>query len=363
MRPTKKQEDKLWQSLYLTRKLYNDSLQELIEHYEKTGKHLRRYDHDKLHDLKRHPEIHSWIVDETLNRLHRSFANFFRGLKQGKKIGFPRFKGENRWHSFSMPCIAAPKLRGSQFHGSKKLGGKIRISLPEPPQGNQKIARILRKPSGWYLQIVTDYEKPKLEENNKAIGLDFGIRYLIADSDGNTTENPLFLKQSLKKLRIAQRRIARRQKGSNRRKKACRMAARVHEKIAAQRLDYLHKVARKYVNAYGIIVIEDLRPANMVRNHNLARSIMDSSWGMLRNLLEVKAAEAGRQVIAVPPHYTSQKCSECGEIVQKSLSVRTHVCPWCGYIADRDVNAARNILRAGVRPSDVNAEDVISSVV
>ena len=352
----------MWLCLYLTRKMYNDGLQELIDHYKATGKHLRRYDHDKLHDAKRHPELPAFVVDEGLNRLHRSFSNFFRGLKEGRKVGFPRFKAANRWHSFSMSAFCSLKLHGSRFHAGKKLGGKIRVSLPESPLGNQKIARILRKPSGWYLQIVTDYDKPQLEQSEKAIGLDFGIKNLVADSEGNFVENPQFLKQSLKKLRVAQRRIARRQKGSNRRKKACRMAARVHEKIAAQRLDYYHKVARKYVNEYGTIVIEDLRPSNMVRNHTLARSIMDSSWGMLRDLLESKAESAGRQVIAVPPHYTSQKCSKCGEIVQKSLSVRTHICPWCGYTADRDVNAAKNILRAGVRPSGANVGSLIPCV-
>jgi putative transposase len=342
--------------------MYNDALQELIDHYKTTGKYLRRYDHDKFHDAKRHPEIPSFVVDEVLNRLHRSFANFFRGLKKGERIGFPRFKIKNRWHSFSMSSVCSLKLHGSRFHGGVKLGGKIRVSLPREPEGKQKIARIIHRRSGWYLQIVTDYEKPKMEPNDKAIGLDFGIKNLIADSEGNFIENPLFLKQSLKKLRIAQRKTSRRKKGSNRRKKAWRMVARIHEKISEQRIDYLHKVSRKYVNKYGLIVIEDLSIGNMVKNHTIARSVVDSSWGMLRNLLEVKAAEAGRQVIAVPPHYTSQKCSECGEIVQKSLSVRTHVCPWCGYIADRDVNAARNILRAGVRPSGANVEDVISCV-
>lgn len=342
--------------------MYNESLQELIDNYSETGKHLHRYKHDTLHNSKRHPELPATMVDEVLNRLHRSFSFFFRGIKSKGKIGFPRFKSISRWNSFSVSTIFGMSLRGSRFHAGKKLGGNIRVSLPEVPLGKQKTATIIRRPSGWYLQIVTDYEKPKMEPCDKSIGLDFGIKNLIADSEGNLIANPQFLKQSLRQLRVAQRRMDRRKKGSNRKKKASRMVARVHEKIVAQRRDYYHKVARKYVNEYGVIVIEDLRPSNMVKNHIFARSIMDSSWGMLRNLLESKAASAGRQVIAVPPHYTSQKCSQCGEIVQKSLSVRTHVCPWCNYVEDRDVNAAKNILRAGVRPSGANVEDVISSV-
>ena len=125
--------------------------------------------------------------------------------------------------------------------------------------------------------------------------------------------------------------------------------ARHHERIANQRKDTLHKASRHYVDRYQTIAIENLQVCNMVRNHCLAFAIADASWGMLRQLLEAKAASAGRQVIAVPPHYTSQKCSQCGEYVQKSLSVRTHVCPFCGYIADRDENAARNILHIGLQ--------------
>jgi len=347
IRPTKAQEVKLLETLDLTRKLYNDGLRELIDHYEKIGKYLHRYDHDKLHNSKRHPTLQGFVVDETLNRLHKSFADFFRGIREKRKVGFPRFKSQDRWHSFSSSCSGGLTLRGTLFYAGKKMGGKIRVNVTRPLQGNQKISRILKKPSGWYLQIVTDYEKPKLEPNTQSIGLDFGIKNLVADSEGNFVENPQFLKQSLKKLRIAQRSKDRRKIGSNRRKKATQVVSNVYEIVHNQRLDYYHKVTRRYVNDCGLIVIEDLKPSNMIKNHNLARSIMDSSWGMLRNLLEVKAAEAGRQVIAVPPHYTSQKCSKCGEIVQKSLSVRTHSCP-CGYIDDRDVNAAKNILGAGL---------------
>jgi len=129
---------------------------------------------------------------------------------------------------------------------------------------------------------------------------------------------------------------------------AKKQVARVHERIANQRKDKLHKVSRSYVNGYGTIAIENLKPANMVRNHSLALSISDASWGLLRFFLSYKAESAERRFVVVPPHYTSQKCSCCKEMVQKSLSVRTHVCPYCGYVADRDTNAAQNILRIGL---------------
>ena len=117
------------------------------------------------------------------------------------------------------------------------------------------------------------------------------------------------------------------------------------------RKDVLHKVSRRYINRYQTIVIEDLQPANMVKNHSLAQAISDSSWGRLRTYLTYKAAEAGREIEAVAPHFTSQRCSRCGEYVQKSLSVRSHICPSCGFVADRDVNAAINILQARTGPS------------
>src|SRR5947207_15422741 len=176
-----------------------------------------------------------------------------------------------------------------------------------------------------------------------------GIRYLVADSNGHTIDNPKHAKKSARKLARVQRRLARCKKGSKRREKAKKQVARIHERIYNQRKDTLHKASHYYIKHYQTIVIEDLKPANMVRNHCLAFSIADASWGMLRQYLENKAESAGRQVIAVAPHYTSQKCSQCGEYVQKSLSVRTHVCPFCGYIADRDENAARNILKRGLQ--------------
>jgi putative transposase len=176
-----------------------------------------------------------------------------------------------------------------------------------------------------------------------------GIRYLVADSNGYTIDNPKHAKKSAKKLARAQRKLAKCNRGSHRRKKAKHLVARTHERIHNQRKDTLHKASHHYVKHYQTIVVEDLKVANLVRNHSLAFAIADASWGMFRQFLENKAESAGRKMIAVAPHYTSQKCSSCGEYVQKSLSVRTHVCPFCGYIADRDVNAARTILQRGLQ--------------
>jgi putative transposase len=176
------------------------------------------------------------------------------------------------------------------------------------------------------------------------IGIDVGLKVFLADSEGHTVENPRFYRTSQKTLRRKQRQLSRRMKGSHRRRKAARSTAQTHLKITRQRRDHHFKIAKQYTFRYRRIVVEDLRILNMVKNHHLAKSIMDASWGAFLGILTAKAASAGHEVIRVSPRFTSQKCHQCGQIVQKSLSVRTHVCPFCGFVADRDVNAAKNIL-------------------
>jgi putative transposase len=170
------------------------------------------------------------------------------------------------------------------------------------------------------------------------------LKVFLADSEGHTVENPRFYRTSQKTLRRKQRLIARRKKGSHRRRKAAKSTAQTHLKIKRQRRDFHYQTAKRYAEQYQVIAVEHLSILNMVQNHALAKSIMDASWGAFLDILEEKAARAGHQVVRVNPRFTSQKCYNCGEIVQKSLSVRTHICPFCGYIADRDVNAAKNIL-------------------
>ncbi len=333
--------------LIASRKMYNACLEELIAHYQETGTYLHLYEQDKRHGKEAHPDLPAVVVDTTLKRLHRSFTNFFRGRKEGRKVGFPRFKNANAWNTIQFRD-AANCLDNGRFKAPGICGGRIRVIVHRPLEGTFKFARLVLRPSGWYVQCICETEPVPLPKKDTAIGLDMGIRYLIADSRGQVVENPRHAKKSAKKLGRAQRKLAKCRSGSTRRKKAKRLVARIHERIANQRKDTLHKASRRYVDGYQTLVIENLKPANMVRNHCLAFAISDASWGMFRQFLESKAESAGRQVIAIAPHYTSQKCSRCKEYVYKSLSVRTHVCPHCGYIADRDENAARNILRAGL---------------
>jgi putative transposase len=263
-------------------------------------------------------------------------------------VGFPRFKNAQAWKTIQFRD-AKNCLDNGRFKAPGQCGGRIRVIVHRPLEGTFKFARIVLRPSGWYLQCVCETEPQLLPKKENAIGLDMGIRYLVADSNGYTIDNPKHAKKSAKKLARAQRKLAKCSRGSHRRKKAKHLVARTHERIHNQRKDTLHKASHHYVKHYQTIVVEDLKVANLVRNHSLAFAIADASWGMFRQFLENKAESAGRKMIAVAPHYTSQKCSSCGEYVQKSLSVRTHVCPFCGYIADRDENAARTILQRGLQ--------------
>jgi putative transposase len=348
MRPNKRQAQALMVVLIASRKLYNQGLEEMIAHYKETGTYLHHYEQDKRHGSKQHPDLPAVVVDTVLKRLHRSFTNFFQGCKVGRKVGFPRFKSANAWNTIQFRDTYN-HLDGKYFVAPKHCGGRIRVVVHRPLEGKFKFARIVLRPSGWYLQCVCETEPQPLPKKDNAVGLDLGIRYLVADSNGQIIENPKHAKKSAKRLAKAQKRLSRCKKGSNRRKKAKHAVARHYERIANQRKDTLHKASHHYIKHYQTIVIEDLQPANIVQNHCLAFAIADASWGMVRQYLEGKAESASRQVIAVAPHYTSQTCSSCGEYVQKSLSVRTHVCPFCGCIADRDTNAARNIPQRGLQ--------------
>jgi len=335
-------------TLIASRTMYNACLEELITHYKETGTYMHLYEQDKRHGKAAHPDLPAVVVDTTLKRLHRSFTNFFQGRKNGHKAGFPRFKGANTWNTIQFRD-AANCLDNGRFKAPQQCGGRIRVIIHRPLEGKFKFARIVLRPSGWYLQCVCETTPLPLPQKENAVGLDMGIRSLVADSDGQIIDNPRHAKKTAKRLAKAQKRLAKCKKGSRRRTKAKQKVARIHEHIANQRKDTLHKASRYYVDDYQTIAIEDLHVSNLVRNHRLAFAIADASWGMFRRYLEAKAESAARQVIAVRPHYTSQKCSACGEYVEKSLSVRTHVCPCCGYLADRDENAARNILQRGLQ--------------
>jgi putative transposase len=337
--------------LTLCRHLYNAGLEQRITVHRQNKGHISCYDQIKqLPELKvsfpEYSDVGSQVLQEVLERLDKAYDGFFRRVKHGGKVGFPRFKGRDRYDSFTLKQ-AGWKLDGKYLSISKV--GRFKLRLSREIKGNIKTVTIRRESSGkWYACFSCDsVPEKRLPESDVQIGLDVGIKSFLVDSEGSKVDNPQYLRHSERILRRRQRKLSRRVKGSNSRRQARVLVAKSHDKVRSQRNDFLHKLANQYVSKYGTIYIEDLNIKGMVRNKHLSKSISDSSWGKFFELLTYKAEEAGRKVIKVSPNNTSQICSECGEKVEKSLAVRTHRCPYCGLVLDRDENAARNILQVG----------------
>ncbi|MFO8037993.1 MAG: transposase, partial [Sodalinema sp.] len=207
----------------------------------------------------------------------------------------------------------------------------------------------VRRADGYYVQFCIDQERlEKREPTGTVIGLDVGLNHFYTDSDGQTVENPRYLRKSEKALKRLQRRLSKTQKGSKNRQKARNRFARKHLKVSRQRKDFAVKTALCVVRSNDLVAYEDLRVRNLVKNPNLAKSISDAAWSTFRQWVEYFGKVFGVETVAVAPQYTSQNCSNCGEKVKKSLSTRTHRCPHCGFVADRDHNAAINILELGL---------------
>jgi putative transposase len=233
--------------------------------------------------------------------------------------------------------------------------GRIRLRLHRPLEGTPKTVTVSHEVDGWYACFsCADVPIAPLPPTGQETGIDVGLKVFLITADGESVENPRHYRTAERALSKAQRRVSRRTKGSKRRRKAVALLKRAHQQVQRQRRDFHQKTALRLLRTYDTIYLEDLRVANMGRNHSLAKSISDAGWAQFRIILEGKAAYAGRRVIAVPPAYTSQDCSgllpdggRCTQRVAKSLSVRTHVCPSCGLVLDRDENAVLNSRRAG----------------
>ncbi len=349
----KDQSRKLMACLAESRTIYNGMLETVKAQYEQDGTFPSKYELEAA--FKGQGEhVPATTVQMLADRLSKSLKQFLAAKANNiPGIGFPRFKKPNRWHSIQLRQYGKDcSLHEDKKHliVPKKMGHFLKIKLHRELSGTPKTVHLVLRADGhWYALIVCETE-PQTEHVSPAcshpdIGIDVGLKSFLTDSEGNTVPNPRFYRTSQKTLRRKQRQLCRRKKGSKRRRKAARNTAQTHLKIARQRRDFHYKVAQPYAARYQVIAVEDLIILTMVQTHSLAKSILDASWGAFLAILSEKAERAGHAVVRVNPRFTSQKCFKCGEIVQKSLSVRTHICPFCGYIADRDVNAAQNILK------------------
>ena len=294
--------------------------------------------------------LNSQARQAAAERAASAILRFYKNCRQKKpgKKGYPRFQKDCRSIEYK---TTGRKLDPDGKHITFTDGfqaGRLRLlgkrDLTGIPLEKIKRVRVLRRADGYYAQLCLSLERSQpLEPSGNVIGLDMGLAAFTTDSNGGKVACPSFLRKAEKKLKRLQRRISRKQKGSGNRKKARARFARKHLQVTRQRRDFAIKLARCVVLSNDMVAVEDLQVRNMVRNPSLAKSISDASWTQFRNFLVYYAKVYGRQVVAVPPHYTSQDCSACGRRVKKALSTRTHICK-CGLVVDRDENAAINIL-------------------
>jgi putative transposase len=282
----------------------------------------------------------------TTTDLDKAFQAFFRRVKTGNTPGYPRFRSQNRFDSFGLKEYG----NGFKLDGRRlKLSGigRVAVRWHRPIQGQIKTIRVRKQVDKWYACFVCEVEVQPLEPTEQEVGIDVGIISLLTTSDGEHIENPKWYCAKQAKLRVLQRRVSRRKKGSTSRCKAVQALQRQHEHIANRRSDFIKKTVHGLIARYDRIAIEDLQVANMIHNHHLSKSIADAGWGYFRLQLFSKAAYAGRIVVAVNPAYTSKTCSQCETIFENLTLADRWVRCKCGLSMDRDENAARNLLRLG----------------
>jgi putative transposase len=292
-------------------------------------------------------EVSSVPLQQTLRHLQAAYAAFF-----AKRARYPRFKSKKKSRASAEYTRSAFRWRDGQLTLAKMTEPLAIVwSRPLPEGAEPSTVTVSRDPAGrWHVSIlVEDPTVQPLPPIDAAVGVDAGITSLVTLSTGEKVTNPRHERADRRKLAKAQRELARKEKGSANRAKAKLKVARVHARIADRRRDHLHKLSTRLVRENQTVVIEDLSVRNMVRNHKLARAISDAAWSDLRTMLEYKAQWYGRTLIAVDRWFPSSKtCSACGRLTESMpLNIRDWTCP-CGAAHDRDINAARNILAAGL---------------
>ena len=299
-------------------------------------------------------EADATALQSALRNLDDAYQNFFRRVKKGEKPGFPRFKSKKNRHRSYETKNNKGTITALERHIKLPKLGLVRAAISRQVEGRILNATVSQTPSGKYFVSVccTEVDIPKLERTGKTVGLDVGIHNLATDSEGNYYQNQRYFHQSEKQLAKAQRRLSRKPIGSNNREKARVKVALIHEKIANQRHDFLHKLSTRLIREYDFISTESLDIAKMVQTDYLAKMIYDASWGEFGRQLQYKCDWYGKQFVKVDKDFPSSNiCSNCGSVLEQRLKLnkRRWKCPVCGEVHDRDTNAAKNILHEGLR--------------
>jgi putative transposase len=295
-------------------------------------------------------DLNSHACQASVENVERAISRFFDNCKKNKQglKGYPRFKKDARSVEYKTSGWKLDPTKRRITFSDKKGIGELKLlgkwDIHTYPVDLIKRVRIVRRADGYYVQFCVKVDAiQELRTGDGEVGLDVGLEHFYSDSNGYHEENPRFLRKAQKSIKHAQRRIYSKEKGKNNRRKARGRYARKHLRVSRQREEHAKKTARNVCKANAYVAYEDLNVKGLVRNRRLSKSISDVAWSAFRSWLEYFAIKFGTQVVAVPPHYTSQKCSSCGSVVKKTLSTRTHTCK-CGCVLQRDVNAAINIL-------------------
>lgn len=367
--PTARQEQRLGELLAAQRELYNAALEERRGAWRWERRSVSRF--EQFHELTgwEHPALEFGVVPArgTLTRLDRAFRAFYLRVRAGARPGFPRFKSARRFDSVEYPDRGCWRIEGGRLY---LMGvGHLRFRTSRRGiRGEPKTLTVRQEGNRWRFTVFcVDVPEQRLEPTGRQLGIDLGINELVATSDAELVANPRLLGRSRDRLAEAQRLVAGRQRGSHRRAKAAARVGALHRRLARQRRDHHHQLSRRLVNAYELIAHEALQISNLTRrpvprpndlgSHDpngarakagLNREILSAGWGQLLRMIAYKAEEAGRTVIAVDPKHTSRTCHECGHVDAANRAGTAFRCRRCGHRAHADINAARNILRAGL---------------
>lgn len=348
--PNKIQRERLEHSLDLLRTFYNAALQERKQAWELNRVRVSCFDQiNQIPEIRNslntdYQAITSNTLSQTLRKLDKAFQAFFRRVKAGEKPGYPRFKGKAFFNSIIYNG-SGYRFKNDKLNMSRI--GDIKIKLSRPVEGRIKEVVLKREGSKWFAVLsCNNVPANHVALTDKQVGIDVGIEHFATLSDGTQVANPRCYESAQKALRIAQRRVARRKKGSACRRKAVAILRNIHAKLTNQRRDFQHKISTHLIRHNDLIAVENLNSVGLARGI-LSKQVLDASWSSFFHMLSYKAENAGRRLVKVDPRNTSQTCT-CGERVEKKLSVRWHKCSSCGYENHRDIVSAQIILSRAV---------------